>query len=92
MAEYIERDWLYEQMNATDSEFSLINALEMIENFPAADVAPVVRCRECKHSAAPSKLIKIYGQEGTLTCQYGPCNGRNINEADFCSYGKRREG
>jgi NADH pyrophosphatase NudC (nudix superfamily) len=41
MAEYIERDWLYEQMNATGAEFDLIDALEMIENFPAADVAPV---------------------------------------------------
>lgn len=41
MAEYIERDWLYEQMNATGAEFDLIDALEMIENFPAVDVAPV---------------------------------------------------
>lgn len=51
MAEYIERDWLYEQMNATDSEFSLINALEMIENFPAAEVAPVRhgRWEECDY-------------------------------------------
>ena len=42
MAEYIEREEFYEQMNATGAEFSLCDALEMIANFPAADVAPVV--------------------------------------------------
>lgn len=39
--EYIERDWLYEQLNSTGQEFDLVDALEMIENFPAADVAEV---------------------------------------------------
>ena len=43
MAEYIDRDELYEQMHAMGMGFDLIEALEMIENFPAADVAPVVR-------------------------------------------------
>ena len=45
MSEYIERETLYEQMNATGAEFSLCDALEMIEKFPAADVAPVVHGR-----------------------------------------------
>ena len=60
MAEYIEREEFYEQMNSTGAEFSLCDALEMIANFPAADVAPVVHaqwiedesgiiiCPECK--------------------------------------------
>lgn len=42
MAEYIDRDELYEQMHVMGMGFDLIEALEMIENFPAADVAPVV--------------------------------------------------
>lgn len=41
MAEYIDRDELYEQMHAMGMGFDLIEALEMIENFPATDVAPV---------------------------------------------------
>ena len=45
MAEYIDRDELYEQMHAMGLGFDLIEALEMIENFPAADVAPVVHGR-----------------------------------------------
>ena len=43
MSKYIERDELYDQMNATDTEFDLIDALEMIENFPGADVIPKPR-------------------------------------------------
>lgn len=43
MAEYIERDWLYEQVNSAGQEFDIVDALEMIENFPAADVVPVRR-------------------------------------------------
>ena len=41
MKEYIERADLYEAMNSQDCEFSLIDALALIEEFPAADVAPV---------------------------------------------------
>ena len=40
MKEYIERADLYEAMNSQDCEFSLIDALALIEEFPAADVAP----------------------------------------------------
>lgn len=43
MSKYIERDELYDQMNATGAEFDLIDALEMIENFPAADVVPAAQ-------------------------------------------------
>lgn len=35
---------------------------------PAADVVPVVRCKDCKHSTLPSELTQRYGKPGTLTC------------------------
>lgn len=41
MKDYIERAELYEAMNSQDCEFSLIDALVLIEEFSAADVAPV---------------------------------------------------
>lgn len=41
MTEYIERTALYEVMNGQDCEFSLIDALALIEQFPAADVVEV---------------------------------------------------
>ena len=64
---------------------------DQISNLPAADVAPVVRCKDCKYSKSPSKLTILYGKPGTLTCCYGPCNRRNVNENDFCSYGAKME-
>ena len=44
------------------------------------------RCKACRHSAQPSKLTQLYGEPGTLTCHHGPCNRRNVNENDYCSY------
>lgn len=61
-----------------------------VSALPDADVAPVVRCRKCKYSTPPAKLTELYGEPGTLTCHHGPCNRRNVNENDFCSYGERR--
>lgn len=60
---------------------------------PAADVAPVVRCKACEHSTLPSELTQRYGKPGTLTChnRCSPCNRRNVGEDDFCSYGEKKE-
>ena len=56
-----------------------------------ANIAPVVRCKECRHSSLPSGFTQRYGEPGTLSCHYGPCNRRNVKEDDFCSYGQRKE-
>ena len=62
-------------------------------SIPAADVAPVVRCKDCKHSTLPSELTQRYGKPGTLTCHnmHAPSNRRNVGSNDFCSYGERKE-
>ena len=61
-----------------------------IEDAPAADVAEVVHCKDCKYSTLPSELTQRYGKPGTLTChnKYSPCNRRNVSENDFCNYGE----
>ena len=56
-----------------DALDEIINALE---NIPAADVVPVVRCKDCAH---------LYGTLCTV-CGLLP---RNPNE--FCSRGERKE-
>lgn len=68
--------------------------LDEVECFQPSDVAPVVRCKDCKHSILPSELTQRYGKPGTLTChnRYAPCNRRNVSGDDFCSYGERRDG
>ena len=48
MAEYIERETLLERAEY-DNNYRLIIPAEAIKAAPAADVAPVVRCKGCKH-------------------------------------------
>lgn len=50
---------------------------------PAADVAPVVRCKGCKHS---------WEDIGGLCCGYGPLVDSIVLEDFFCAYGKPKEG
>ena len=49
---------------------------------PAADVAPVVRCKDCKYS---------YEDIDGLTCVYGPCVDCTVPEDFYCKYGEREE-
>ncbi len=53
-----------------------------VSDAPAADVAPVVRCRECKYS---------YEDIDGLTCVYGPCVDCTVPEDFYCKYGEREE-
>lgn len=61
-----------------------------LESIPAADVRPVVLCRDCVHFTSYS----VINEDGTGTC--GLCGKRPIgfivDEYDFCSSGVRRKG
>ena len=66
---------------------SLVAYKEQLEVMPATDVAPVVRCGQCK-----------YWQDNDSDYDYGYCyakDGHGFGHAwgknDFCSYGERRE-
>lgn len=48
MMEYIDRN-LCETVAEYDQYYKLVVPLEKIRKMPAADVVPVVRCRECIH-------------------------------------------
>ena len=69
------------------------DTLDYIDSEPAADVAPVVRCKDCKYSTLPSMQTQIYGKPGTLTChnRKSPCNRRNVASDDYCSYADRKD-
>lgn len=56
--------------------------LDDLENLPAADVRPVVLCKDCVHRGD--------GEEVDDSCWcYETC--QIVSEDDFCSHGKRRE-
>lgn len=58
-------------------------ARSLVLRAPAADVAPVVRCKDCKYWQDNNDG---YPHEG---CRWG--NGETPDANDFCSYGERRD-
>ena len=82
MAEYIEREAAIKEFSNNGSIFvygkqqckAIVSRLNTI---PAADVRPVVLCRDCKNYI-----------ERSGACAYLVVGMR---EDDFCSYGKKRE-
>lgn len=79
MAEYIEREAFLDYMKGTSRYF---NVKFDIENFPAADVAPVVRCENCTSG------IMSDDNKYIICCRLGV--GMELD--DFCSYGEGKNG
>lgn len=72
MAEYIDRE---KAKSLLHIEYAYA-AEQLLDEIPAADVAPVVRCKDCKHEFGGSCII---------------CGFQKRKPDDFCSYGERKE-
>lgn len=86
MAEYINRGTEIAKLTAlevTEPNATMTSAKRLLADMPAADVAPVVRCKDCIYTR------KLYGR---LVCKYGTCSGCILREDFFCANGKRKEG
>ena len=92
MAEYIER----EAAVKVAEKYGLANGSALgrhtgladciaseIADIPAADVAPVVRCRDCKHCDPENHHCDHH---------MGTAAPLRRKPDDFCSYGERKEG
>lgn len=73
MAEYIDREKAKRLLHI---EYAYA-AEQLLDEIPAADVAPVVRCKDCKHEFGGSCII---------------CGFQKRKPDDFCSYGERKKG
>lgn len=62
--------------------------IDALENIPSADVAPVVRCKDCKHKGWVQE--PCHGKS-IDHCRVWDCTLRNL-ETTFCSYGEPKEG
>lgn len=101
MDEYIERNYIrkmamLEMAYTMETETDAAVVLRMIDDAPAADAAPVVRCKDCKHAESylrPDGKTGVYCRCPVSIFDYA--NGyvftpsRNVD--DFCSYGERRD-
>ena len=92
---YYEIMWFsmdYEKCDIGYGSFSLDivrkdlkDEFEIIEQDSSRDVAPVVRCKDCKYGDYDSK------PDGAMVCLRTK-DGFWRKETDFCSYGERRDG
>lgn len=97
MAEYIDRNALMADLNRfAPGGYSEKTAL-IIGKQPAADVAPVVRCRECKHQKKVWHNDKRMKEGGywIFGCERNqdPFVSHTVDgyDDDFCSHGERKE-
>lgn len=88
MAEYIDKgeliDFVKDSYGGGNEENTCIwyrDLIDFIQSAPAADVVPVVRCKECKH-------YLYQGINAGWVCMK---NAFGMGKDDFCSYGERRE-
>lgn len=93
MAEYIDRETAIKAIEnadytaiADDADSCKVDYLrEIIESVPAADVVPVVHCRDCKHYDM-GVCLKIYSDGNVHSAAW-----QSRNPDDFCSYGERKD-
>ena len=91
--EYIRRDDFIQYLEkckkgaaVTNLVWAAIMAIERdVRDMPAADVAPVVRCKDCKYGDYDSK------PDGAMVCLRTK-DGFWRSGNDFCSFGEQKEG
>lgn len=86
MAEYIEREAIIKLITSRYENPELCT--QEINSIPAADVAPVVRCRECKHFNPETHECE--NESLSTDHEGGASYSLNFSDDDFCSYGDRR--
>ena len=91
MVEYIEREAAIKRFN-----FAVLDCLGMeptiragdiikaLESIPAADVRPVVFCKNCVHFVRGELL-------GDMVCDYHYLHQYHAEPYDFCSHAEKRE-
>lgn len=100
MARYIDADKLPKNLGNLDTGFTGIMPIEFvytedIDKAPTADVAEVVRCKDCKFWTPMDNGISWHHQGRTDgECEklwQLHCAERHLTNQDhFCSYGERR--
>lgn len=87
MAEYIKRDVVMNGIMGAKwmDGYDGAMAMEIAASAPAADVAPVTRCKDCKYAYINSFAVS----SGEALCTL---SGKPMQQDDFCSYGEPKEG
>mgnify|MGYP006947702746 FL=1 len=95
MAKYIDleaavnllRNQALEALEYSNTECEVLASVaDELEDFPAADVAPVVRCKDCVYSRPAGKNC-----EDLVVCIAHSEDYLYMMKSDFCSYGTFKE-
>ena len=84
MAEYIDRERAKEHLIG-DYAYA---AAKMLDDIPTADVVEVVRCKDCEYYKPQQGSVRWSHKTNYCTRMAAT----KVNENDFCSYGRRKEG
>lgn len=70
--------------DAAKAEYNKIEDIEdLVSDIPAADVVPVVRCKECVH------CLKGNSESSYHLCMRRSIFPQEVHLEDFCSFGER---
>ena len=90
MDEYIKRETAVRMVMAAkwgDGSDGAM-AMEIVASAPAADVAPVVHCKDCKHYL----IADEFDGGKRIMCEVNHFSYLNSDgDMHFCSYGERRD-
>ena len=93
MAEYIEKNVAIARLTALEIGnpcATMTDAKRQIADTRLADVAPVVRCKDCKHFN--HKRMECENEAISTDHEGGAQYSLNFWLDDFCSYGEPKEG
>lgn len=107
MAEYIERDaamdifgdvpmWQgYYEPYPWEVHCAIVGIVKLlkeeISKIPAADVAPVVRCKDCVSTRKKDDYESVYLDYEVLICTNCEYGWQAVWPNHFCGYGKRKD-
>ena len=89
MTKYIEVEKYNNELNKIedficgDATYGMAFARAALNKMSAADVQPVVHCKDCINKP------KVPNEKGFLICKV---TGMEIYDADYCSYGEKLDG
>lgn len=101
MSDYISREeakrrlriWITgcEMDGDKDAANHFRDCIDLLDELPAAEVAPMVRCQKCKYYAEfrtkkNGQIMRLCYRMGRKDMEY------HVNPDDFCSYGEKEEG
>ena len=97
MSEYIEREAAVHLLMTRGRYLTkdlVMDAAYEVSKIPAADVVPVVRCKDCKSSRELNEKERMCVCSNALICKNSEAHVDGWNPVwptDYCSYGERKE-